>query len=211
MKNALWLTVPALLASSACGPKALMLPDDPVERAATCGVVAAAQARQGQTDIRAPLSMAAQGNILRHPLAVGAESEEFSQSAASAVVKRMSELAGAVIERDWEALIEPCAQAFPIRTETPALPGDPLTAALGCDALGQFMRAALASDGRYDKELSIYHKLETSLDTKLAPLLAKRGARSPVATQTERRKAMTVFAGLGRPDQVMAACVARYI
>ena len=32
---------------SACGPKALELPEQPVDRAATCGVVAAAEARAG--------------------------------------------------------------------------------------------------------------------------------------------------------------------
>ncbi|MGH6782037.1 MAG: hypothetical protein ACREB5_08030, partial [Sphingomonadaceae bacterium] len=63
MNKAVFLLFPGLLAASACGPKALSLPADPIEAAATCGVVAAAQAREGQTSLKAPLSMAAQGNI----------------------------------------------------------------------------------------------------------------------------------------------------
>lgn len=209
MKKALLLALPGLLLSSGC-TKPLTLSADPVERAATCGVVAAAEARKAQADFRAPLSIEAQGKILHHALTVGAETPEFSQDKAAAVVKQMSERADAVTDGSWEKLVEPCATAFPLPATAPALPGDPLTAALGCDALGRFMRAALASDGRYEAVLAKYNKLEASLDKKVAPLLAQRGASSAEATQREKRKALSVFGNLGRPDQVMDACVARY-
>ncbi|RJF90440.1 hypothetical protein D3876_09355 [Sphingomonas cavernae] len=154
--------------------------------------------------------MEAQGNILRYPLAIGARSTEFAQDDAAAVIKGMSDRADAVIESDWKELIGPCATAYPAPAGTPRLPDDPYQAALGCEALGRFMRAALASDGRYEEVMAGYNKLETSLDSKLAPLLAKHGKSSTEAAQTEKRKAMTAFAKLGRPDQVMEACVARY-
>ena len=44
----------ALLLGS-CGPKALTLPEDPVDRAATCGVIAAQSARLATNDIQAAL------------------------------------------------------------------------------------------------------------------------------------------------------------
>lgn len=209
MNKALLLGIPVLLMGSACS-KPLVLSDDPIERAATCGVVTAAQARQAQADFRAPLSIEAQGKILHHALAVGAETPEFSQDKAAAVVKQMSERADAITDSSWEKLVEPCAAAFPVPTSTPKLPDDPLTTALGCDALGRFMRAALASDGRYEAVLAGYNRLETSLDSKVAPLLARRGLSSPEATQVEKRKALSTFAKLGRPDQVMDACLVRF-
>lgn len=209
VNKAALVLVPGFVAVSAC-EKPLALSADPIERAATCGVVAAAEARKGQADFRAPLSIEAQGKILHPALVVGGETPEFSQDKAAAVVKQMSERVDAVTDSDWEKLVEPCATAFPLPAQAAALPSEPLTAALGCDALGRFMRAALASDGRYEKVLAGYNKLESSLDSKVAPLLAKRGATSSEATQLEKRKALSVFAKLGRPDQVMDACVDRY-
>ena len=50
-----FLITSALLLAS-CGPKTLTLPEQPVERAATCGVVAADSARLATRDIQAPLS-----------------------------------------------------------------------------------------------------------------------------------------------------------
>lgn len=202
--------VPGLLLASACGPAKLALSDDPIESAATCGIVAAAKAREAQADIKAPLSLAAQGDILRHPLAAGARQTEFAQADASAVIQSMSDRANEVTDSDWKALIEPCDAAFPAPEGEPQLPEDPYAAGLGCDALGSFMRAALGSDGRYEAELSRYTKLESSLDAKLAPLLASRGVSGAEALAAEKRKALSAIVKLGRPDQLMNACVARY-
>lgn len=178
--------------------------------AATCGIVAAAKAREAQTDIKAPLSLAAQGDILRHALAIGARQPIFDQAGASAVIKGMSERAGKVTDGDWKSGIEPCNAAYPPPPEPAKLPNDPYIAGLGCDALGSFMRAALGSDGRYEETLSKYNRLEAALDTKLAPMLAAKGKDSTEAAQLEKRKAMSMIVKLGRPDQLMDACVARY-
>ena len=56
-----WLATALLVAS--CGPKTLALPDQPVDRAATCGVVAAAQARAGTANIKADLPFDAMGVV----------------------------------------------------------------------------------------------------------------------------------------------------
>lgn len=210
MSRALAIMIVSGLLIAGCGPRAIALPDDPIASAATCGVVAAAKARAAQADIKAPLSMAAQGDILRHALVVGARTPEFAQADASAVIAGMSERAGEVTDSDWQALIEPCDKAFPPPPEPAKLPDDPYVAGLGCDALGRFMRAALASDGRYEAELSRYNKLETALDTRIAPLLAAHGKSGTEAAQAEKRKAMSSIVKLGRPDQLMDACVARY-
>src|SRR3546814_10718881 len=82
----------AALLFSACGPKALTLPEQPVDRAATCGVVAATEARAATPDIKQPLPFTAQGRILHYALLAGAEGEEFSAETATAVNQRMSDL-----------------------------------------------------------------------------------------------------------------------
>ena len=56
----------------ACGPKALDLPADPVDRAATCGVVAAATARTSVADVQAPAPAAAEPAAPPQPLAADA-------------------------------------------------------------------------------------------------------------------------------------------
>src|SRR3546814_11677302 len=78
----------AALLFSACGPKALTLPEQPVDRAATCGVVAATEARAATPDIKQPLPFTAQGRILHYALLAGAEGEEFSAETATAVNQR---------------------------------------------------------------------------------------------------------------------------
>lgn len=209
MRNMAWIALPGLLIAGACGRSAIELPADPIERAATCGVVTAAEARVATTDIKAPLSLEAQGNILRYALLTGSEGESFAADRAAAVVQRMPELADKVTDGSWKKLIEPCAQAYPAAKGPPALPEDPLVAGMGCDALRQFVGKALASDGRYEETLTQYSNLESALDKRLAPMLARRGV-SADETDAERSTALSTLAKLGNPTAVMDACVQRY-
>lgn len=203
------LLIPALLATAACGNKQVALSADPVERAATCGVVAAAQARVNMTDIKAPLPVEAQGEVLRYALVAGAEGEQFAADRASAVVQRMPAIADEVTDGNWKKLVEPCAQAYPAAAAQPELPRDPLTAGMGCDALRQFVGRALASDGRYEETLTQYSKLESALDKKIAPVMAQRGIAAS-ETDAEKSKAFSAIAKLGNPAMTMDACVQRY-
>ena len=82
MKRIWPLACAALLGS--CGPKTLTLPDQPIDRAATCGVVAAAEARAASKDIKAPLPFDAMGRVLHYPLLAGATGESFSSDNATA-------------------------------------------------------------------------------------------------------------------------------
>lgn len=213
MNKALLIVLPGLIAATvACGPKQVALSADPVERAATCGVVAAAHARVNTTNIKAPLSVEAKGETLRYALLTGAQQESFSAEQAGAVVKRMPEIADQVTDGKWEKLVEPCAQAYPAAaTAQPELPKDPLVAGLGCDMLRQFVGRALASDGRYEETLTQYSALERKLDAKLAPLMARQGIDNGAEGIEHKRKAMSTVAKLGNPTAVMDACVQRYI
>lgn len=207
MKFAALLLVPVLLAG--CDTQAL-LADDPVERAATCGVVAAAQARVGAT-VGKPLPIEAQGEVLRPALLAGASAAEFDSAAADAVVKRMPELADSVTKGDnWKELAPACAAAYPVATVAPALPDDALAAALGCDQIARFLKTALGASGDYEEPLLEYGIVERTLDARLAPLLARRGLSSEDAQAKEKREALSAFAKLGNPVTVMNACVAEY-
>lgn len=203
----LLIAIPLLLATG-CAKQTLALAEDPVERAATCGVVAAAQARTSAPTIGDPLSMEGQGNVLRHALLAGAQAERFSNEAADAVVKRMPALVDQITEAKWKDLIAPCAQAYPVAQT--ALPEDPLTAALGCDALSGFMRDALSAGGDYEEALFEYSRMERAVDGLIAPMLDRRGIVSEDARTVQRQKALSAIAKAGHPAKVMDACVARY-
>ena len=88
-----------LLAS--CGPKTLTLPDQPVDRAATCGVIAANSARLATHDIQAALPFEAMGRIIHYPLLAGSAGGSFSSEIAADVKARMTELQDRISEGKW--------------------------------------------------------------------------------------------------------------
>src|SRR5262245_39389542 len=75
MKFPLILALALLLPG--CGPKALSLPEDPIDRAASCGVVAAVQARAATADVKASLPFDSQGHILHYALLAASEGGSY--------------------------------------------------------------------------------------------------------------------------------------
>jgi hypothetical protein len=202
----------ALLVLASCGPKALTLPEAPVDRAATCGVVAAAEARAATGDIKASLPFEAQGRILHFALLAGAEGEEFGAEAANAVLTRMPELEGEITSGKWQELVPECRAAFPAtQIATVALPADAFAAQLACDELGDFLTTALArQDGDYGSQLGDYHRLARSLDRRLGPGLRARAGPDLAAQQRARRGALADAASGGPPMAVMQRCLERF-
>lgn len=201
----------AALLLAGCSNEPATLPTDPIERAAICGVVATAHARVNTPDISAPLSLEAQGEVLRLVLLSGASSEQFASEPADAVVKRMPALAETVTAGDnWKELAPPCAAAFPPPATPPELPAEPLTAALGCDQLARFMNDALSASADYEEALFRYAGVERVLDSRIAPLFAARGITSEDGRAAEKDEALAAMAKLGNPVKVMDACLARY-
>jgi len=211
MRALVLLALPALAMVAACGKAKLSLPDDSVDRAATCAAVSATAARAGTSNVSAPLTLEQQGDVLHYAMLAGAETPEFAQDKAAAVVKRMGEVADSVTGAKWQGLVQPCAEAYPAtQVKDPKLPGDPLKAELGCFMLADFLNSAMARQQSYSDELSTYFKLKGKLDPRIAALLAKRGIRSADAKQSERRKALSEAVKLGPPVAVLKACVANY-
>ncbi|MGI8705687.1 MAG: hypothetical protein ACR2JJ_07820 [Sphingomicrobium sp.] len=197
-----------LLAS--CGPKTLVLPEEPVDRAATCGSVTAASARAA-TGVGAPLSLEAITRVLHYPLLAGSAGESFSSDTAAAVQARMSELQDSVGDANWQDLVPACNAAFPAAAvDQVTLPKDRFVAQLGCDELGDFLRSSLEAKEEYLKELGEYRKLGNDLETTLAAGLRSRAGSETSAHQEERRKALATMAKAGPPVPVMRACLDRF-
>jgi hypothetical protein len=208
--------VPALLACtltlSACGAKALELPADPVDRAATCGVVAAAAARTALTDIKAPLPLAAQGKIFHYALLAASEGGEFEAETANRVNKRMRELESGITGGKWRDLVPACDSAFPVAGKTDVrLPAIRLNAQLACEELADFAGVALEGAERdYGNELAAYRRMRSDLNDALAPGLRARAGASSEAQHSERDKALAAAAQLGSPIAVLDKCVERF-
>jgi hypothetical protein len=181
---------------SSCGPKTLALPDEPVDRAATCGVVAAAEARAATVDVQSDLPFEAMVRILHYPLLAGSTGERFSSEAAASVQRRMTDLQDGIIDGKWQPLVAECKAAFPATAvETVKLPA---------------IRSALDKQGEYDKDLQAYRDLGQKLDTALSLAMPARAGSTAAAQQEERTKALSAMAKLGPPAAVMRECVAKF-
>lgn len=209
MKKAAIAAGAALLMS--CGPKTLELPQEPIDRAATCGAVAAASERVATNDINATLPLDAIGRVVHYPLLAGSASGSFSADTAAQVQKRMTELQDKVSAGKWQQLIPACKAAFPAAAVTKVtLPADRFEAQLGCDELGDFLRDALEGQEEYVNELGTYRNMSNKLDASLGSAMPGRVGRDMAAQQEERRKALAAMAKLGQPVAVMRQCVEKF-
>jgi hypothetical protein len=200
------------LASCGGGPKALTLPADPIDRAATCGVVAAAQARSATTDINQPLTIEAQGHILHYALLAASQDGHFSAETAGAVSKRMSALQGDVTNGKWQDLEPACRTAFPAAAATgdATLPKDRLEAQLGCSQLARFTATALEADKHYAAQVAQYRKLRARLSDLMGPALRARVGSNLTAQRAEGDKALAAMAPLGSPVAVLDQCLRKF-
>lgn len=213
MRNAMTgLAAAASLTLGGCGDKTLTLPADPVDRAATCGVVTAIEARLATPNVKAPLALEAQGRILHHALLAGAEGGEFSADRAAAVSRRMTELQEDIAGGKWEELKPACAAAYPeTRLAQVELPQGRLDAQLGCDELADFLATALGSqEADYGREIGSYHDLQQKLDQVMGPALRQRVGAGLEGQQKLRREALARISKAGPPMLVMGRCIERF-
>lgn len=211
-KTALLIPLAAALVVTACGPKPLTLPRDPDERAATCGVVAAARARSGQTDAKTPLTLEQQAGILHYALLGGGEGKDFTQDRVAAIVQHMPELEAGITEGKWQDLVQPCREAYPETTmaEPIKLPKDPLDARLSCYMLGEFLAKSLGQhEAALGDQLAPYGAMNRKLDPQIGAAQAGRRLSKDQARDA-RRMALGRAAHLGPPVEVMKVCLARF-
>jgi hypothetical protein len=210
LKLAPLFLIPAMVAG--CGPKAIDLPADPVGRAATCGVVAAAAARTAVTDPKAPLPLAAQGKIFHYALLAASDGGEFKAETANLVNKRMRELEAGITGGKWRDLVPACAAAFPVAEKSDVrLPPVRLQAQLACEELADFTGIALeGAESHYGNELAAYRRMRTDLNDALAPGLRAKAGPGIEAQTRERDRALAAAAQLGSPIPVLDKCRERF-
>ncbi len=200
------------LALSACGAKPLALPADPVDRAATCGVVAAAAARTAVTDVKAPLPLAAQGKIFHYALLTASEGGAFKAETANRINKRMRALEAGITGGKWSDLVPVCDSAFPTTAKTEInLPSGRFEAQIACEELAEFTSVALeGSERHFGNELAGYSRMRTELNDALAPGLRARAGSDTQAQSRERDEALAAAAALGSPIPVLDKCMERF-
>jgi hypothetical protein len=208
--RAAWIMLP--LALAACAKKPAGLPEDPIKRAATCGVVAAADARRALGSVDAKLSIEQQGHILQYALMEGAADGSFDRTRSAAVVNAMPQLGDKVTGGKWEPLVGECADAYPATrpVESVTLPSDPLTVQAGCHDLSDFITTALRShENNYIDRMRAYDAMERKLDNRMGATLKARGLNQLQANEA-RAKAFAKVVTLGPPIVVLDQCVKKY-
>jgi len=206
-----WILMAAALPLAACGPKSLELPQEPIERAATCGVIAANSARAATTDIKDDIPFEGIGRVLHYTLLGGSLGGAFSPQAASAVQNKMAELQNKIADAKWQELIPACKGAYPAAyATTVTLPADRFEAQLGCYELGDYIRSALEEKGVYATDLAQFRELGTKLDASIGSGLKARAGADFAAQKAERHKALAAIALAGSPVPVLRECKGKF-
>ena len=202
----------AVLLAGCSADKPLELPAAPVDRAASCAVVAAAQARTKTADFKAPLPLEALGWILHYAMLAASEGEAFDAQVASAVSKRMGELEAGITKGKWQALIPACDAAYPVAAKTDVeLPAGRTDALLQCNEVARFQLGDLdGQNAAHANRLTELGQLKQKLDRDIVPGLRARAGTSPAAQQKEKRAALAAATSLGSPVPLLDACMKRF-
>ena len=203
-------SIGALLLASCSEAEKPVLPGDPVERAATCAIVAELDERaQAGT---APLPFAAHEHVLHYALLAGSTGESFSPETTNAVIARIKAIRPQVSESKWQKILPECRIAFAEAwTFNVELPKDRFDSKLQCDELGKFLTRTLRKHhGEDPVRAAAYDQMARKLDYRLEPGLRVRAGAALQTQAAERRRALAAAAKLGRPTQVMEQCVQRY-
>ena len=213
MRSKILAVSTAALALSSCGPKQLALPNNPVDTAATCAVVSAAEARLQSPEAKGDLDFDAQTRIIHYAMLAASEGKNFSAKQASAVVNRMGELEADITNAKWQDLIAPCDQAYPAVKKTAGieLPKGKFDAELGCYSMGDFLvKTVTTSDPKAQERFAAFQKMKRALDGPIGSGLKARGAGDYVGTQNLKEEALVRMTRLGAPSEVMKICTGRF-
>lgn len=198
---------------ASCGPQKLELPNDPIDRAATCAVVSAAAARAGAPTVAGGLGFDQQTRIIHYAMLAGTDDQGLSTKRTAAVVVRMNDLQSKITEGEWQKLTAPCDSAYPEVKKTSGieLPASKFDAELGCYVLGDFLtRAVQSPDAKGAERLAIYSKMHRDLDGPIGAGLKARGVSKVAKTQSLKDAALGRMTRLGPPAQVMKMCTDRF-
>ena len=206
------LAAGAALLLASCAAEKPALAEQPIERAATCGVVAAAEARASLGEAVPLLPLDAREHMLHYALIAASERGSFSPETAKAVIERMAELENGPVKEEWQELLPLCREAYhDAWTFNVELTKDRFDSKLQCDELGKFITLSLGDQGgRYEQQLGAYRQMAIKLEERLGPGIKVRAGDDPRKQQELRRQALAAASKLGRPAQVMEQCLERY-
>lgn len=196
---------------SGCAKQGPTFPADPLDQAATCGVITAASEREA-AGAKGELPADAQARILHYAMLYASTAKALDPDKVNAVSRRMPALADQTIKGKWQKLQPACAAAFPAtQIKQPELPAKPFDAMLQCDALAEFLRKALADQGpTYALAANEYGTFIEKLDPKLSVALRAAGLHNGDALQRRKQEAVSAAAKLGPPPAVIDACEKKY-
>lgn len=204
------ILVPSLLLSG-CGAPTLALSDDPVTKAAQCGVVATSFARTAQADVKATLPFDARVRVLHYALFAATEGGGYDVSRAAAVLKTLPQVEREVTGGDWQALAPSCELAFSETTAPSRLLTDPLQAELGCSMLAAYVEGALQSqESVYADSLQPIHAMRLALDGRIGAKLQGAGKGDVAQQKGPRDAAMHRIVRVGAAADTLKACVRRF-
>lgn len=210
-RELLILPLSSALMLAGCARQGPQFPTDPLDQAATCGVVTAASEREA-AGAKGELPADAQARILHYAMLYASTGKALDPDKVNAVSKRMPALADQTIKGKWKALQPTCASAFPAtRIKQPVLPAKPFDAMLQCDALAEFLRKALSDQGpTYALAANEYGTFIEKLDLKFSVALRAAGLRNGEALQRKKQEGLAAAAKLGQPPAVLQACEKAY-
>lgn len=213
MRRKIFATLTTALLLTACGPKQLALPANPIDKAATCAVVSAADARLKNPNAKGDLDFDAQTRIIHYAMLAGIDGEGFSTKNASAVVSRMSEVEAVTTSSKWQDLVAPCDQAFPEVKKTVgiALPEARFDAQLGCYAMADFLvKTVTTTDPKAQDRFAAFQKMKRDLDASIGATMKARGTASYEKTLDLKQAALVKMTRLGAAAEVMKMCTERF-
>lgn len=211
MRETLILPLSAALLLAGCAKQAPKFPTDPLDQAATCGVIAAASEREA-AGAKGELPADAQARILHYAMLYASTGNALDPDKVNQVSKRMPALFDQTVQGDWKSLQPTCATTFPAsQIKQPELPAKPLDAMLQCDALAEFLRKALADQGAtYGNAANAYGVFIDKLDPKMSVPLRAAGLHNGDALRRKKQEELAAATKLGQPPAVIAACEKKY-
>jgi hypothetical protein len=207
VRGAALLASAVALVASGCTRPAGQLPEDRLERAATCAAVRALELSAGRTE-EGPVSFEGFTEILHFAMLAAAEDGVQVDLQRLFTVSRRAPAVMAQIEADeWRPLVEPCNAAF-AETQRPAqpLPPDPYEAGLTCFGLADFL-ARTATD--YPAERRELADLAGRALQAAQPTLRQRASDNGEAQRLAGGYAARGFKS-GRPASLLGQCRRRF-
>jgi hypothetical protein len=196
------------LGLSACASAPLMLPEDPLEKAAACTAVRTLELRAGKAQ-EGPVTFAGFTEILHFAMIHAAEDAvAVDRARLDAVRRRAGERITELEDQNWASLVEPCNQAFPeTQKDAPALAADSFEAGMSCYALADFLAGAAAAEFP-DEQRSLVGIAERALAA-AQPVLRQRARDDEEARRIAEGYAARAFKA-GRPTSLIGQCRRRF-